>query len=72
MLTTSSVNKVPDPPVNLDYKIPKNKFLPINLKVPKVATEVATNVIQTGSSRGGYREGWATHKRKNCQYLRQL
>jgi hypothetical protein len=24
--------------------------------VPKVATEVATSVIQTGSSRGGYRE----------------
>ena len=26
--------------------------------VPKIATEVATSVIQTGSSRGGYREGW--------------
>ena len=24
--------------------------------VPKVATKVATSVIQTGSSRGGYRE----------------
>ena len=45
MLTTSSVDKVPDPPVNLDYKIPKTKFLPTNLKVPKVATEVATSVI---------------------------
>ena len=45
MLTTSLVNKVLDPPVNSDYKIFKNKFLPINLKVPKVATKVATNVI---------------------------
>ena len=26
--------------------------------VPKVTTEVAASVIQTGSSRGGYREGW--------------
>ena len=45
MLMTSLVDKVPDPVVNSDYKIPKIKFLPINLKVPKVATEVATSVI---------------------------
>ena len=45
MLTTNSVDKAPDPPVNSDYKIPKTKFLPTNLKVPKVATEVATSVI---------------------------
>ena len=45
ILITSSVDKVSNPPVNLDYKIPKTKFLPTNLKVPKVATEVATSVI---------------------------
>ena len=45
MLITSLVNKVPNPLVNLDYKIFKNKFLSTNLKVPKVAIEVATNVI---------------------------
>ena len=58
MLTTSSVDKVPNPLVNLDYKISKNKFLPTDLKVPKVATEVATSVIQTGISHRGYHEGW--------------
>ena len=45
MLTTNSVDKAPNPLVNSDYKIPKTKFLPTNLKVPKVATEVATSVI---------------------------
>ena len=45
MLITSLVNKVFNPPVNLNYKILKNKFLPTNLKVPKVATEVATSII---------------------------
>ena len=34
--------------------------------VPKVATEVATSVIQTGSSHKGYREGWATHKERTA------
>ena len=58
MLTTSSVDKVPNPLVNSDYKIPKNKFLLTNLKVPKVATEVATSVIQTGTSYRGYHKGW--------------
>ena len=45
MLMTSLVNKVPDPPVNLDYKIFKTKFLPTNLKVSKVVTKVATSII---------------------------
>ena len=54
MLMTSLVDKVFNPPVNSDYKIPKNKFLPTNLKVPKVAIEVATSVIQTGTSHKGY------------------
>jgi hypothetical protein len=26
--------------------------------IPKVATEVATSVIQTGTSYGGYYKGW--------------
>ena len=30
--------------------------------VPKVATKVATSVIQTGSSHRGYREGWVKRK----------
>ena len=45
MLTTSLVDKIPNPPVNLNYKIPKNKFLSTNLKVPKVAIKVATSII---------------------------
>ena len=45
MLMTSSVDKVSNPPVNLNYKISKIKFLFTNLKVPKVAIEVATSVI---------------------------
>ena len=40
--------------------------------VPKIAIEVAASVIQIGSSCGGYCKGWATYKRKNCQYLQQL
>ena len=39
------MDKAPNPLVNLDYKIPKTKFLPTNLKVPKVAIEVATSII---------------------------
>ena len=62
MLTTNLVDKTPNPLVNLDYKIPKTKFLPTNLKVPKVATEVATSVIQTGSSCGGYCKGQAKER----------
>ena len=45
MLITSLVDKVFNPLVNLDYKIFKNKFLSTNLKVPKVAIKVATNII---------------------------
>ena len=45
MLMTNLVDKVPNPSVNSDYKIPKNKFLPTNLKVPKVTIEVATSII---------------------------
>ena len=45
ILIISSVDKVPDPLVNLDYKISKTKFLSTNFKVPKVATEMATSVI---------------------------
>ena len=42
---TNLVNKAPNPLVNLDYKISKTKFLPTNLKVLKVAIEVAISII---------------------------
>ena len=45
MLITNSVDKAPNPLVNSDYKIPKTKILPTNLKVPKVAIKVATSII---------------------------
>ena len=37
--------------------------------VPKVAIEVATSVIQTGSSRGGYHKGWSRDVDYNIEVI---
>ena len=62
MLITNSVDKAPNPLVNSDYKIPKTKFLPTNLKAPKVAIKVATSIIQIGSSYREYYKGQAKER----------